>query len=404
MAGDSGRGTRRMLLGAVISAIGAYVYIVIGTRAFETAAFAPIALVWTILFLGATIFFLPLEQLMIREVSRGSAPRQVLKTHLGSIALGVVVPVIAGGVYTMINLEERFAGDSAFVWVVVSMLTLAAAYFLGRGSLAGFRRFTAYGNAVAADAIVRVAVGLIALYLLGTVVAYSIALVVTPLIIWAWRPFTSSREVASAPPAPEGFFGGLVVAQGASQIALASGPILVAVIGAGSVPVDEMNAIVSTLFVTFTLFRGPLTAAYNVTARILPALTEAHEQGELNELARWVRKTGWLGVASAPVLGVAAYLLGPTVVALFYGPGYDPSALMAAYAAAGVGLGIAVLVLTQILVARARTVELARAWLIALLVGGTYLLVRNGAPEIVVSEAFLLSHAVALAGTWRAAR
>jgi len=392
-----------MLIGAVISAIGAYVFIVIGTRAFEKGAFAPIALVWTILFLGATIFFLPLEQLMIREVSRGLAPRQVLRTHLGSISFGVVVPVIAGGVYTAVNLDERFAGDRIFVLVVMSMLAMAAAYFMGRGSLAGFRRFTAYGNAVAADAIVRVALGLIAIYLLGTVVAYSLALVLTPLIIWAWRPFEGSLEEADAPPAAEGFFGGLVVAQGASQIVLASGPILVAAIGANSVPTDEMNAIVSTLFVTFTLFRGPLTAAYNLTARILPALTQAHEQGESDELARWVRRTGWIGLASAPVLGAGAYVLGPKVVALLYGAGYDPPSLMAAYAAAGVGLGIAVLVLTQILVARARTVELAKAWLLALFVGGVYLLVREAAPEIVVSEAFVLSHAVALAGTWRAA-
>jgi hypothetical protein len=290
------------------------------------------------------------------------------------------------------------------VVVVVLMLTFAAAFFLGRGSLAGSRRFVAYGDAVSADAVIRVTLGLATVYLVGTVLAYSLALVLTPLIIWAWRPFAAAQQRGDTPAVSEGFFGGLIIAQGASQVALASGPILVAAIGAGTMGVNEMNAIVSTLFVTFTLFRGPLTAGYNLTARILPGLTEAHERGESAVVARWVRVTGWSGVAAAPVLGATAYVLGPRVVELFYGAGYDPPSAMAAYAAAGVGFGIAVLVLTQILVAQARTVELAKAWLAALAVGGLFLLTRRGAPEIVVSETFLLSHAVALAGTWRAAR
>ena len=393
-----------MLIGAGVSAIGAYVFLVNGTRAFDEVAFAPIALAWTILFLGATIFFLPLEQLMIREVSRGPSPRQVMRTHAGVIAAGVLVPVVVGGVYTAMNLEDRFDGNAWFIAVVMLMLALVGIYFVGRGSLAGQERFRAYGNAVMADAVVRVLLGLAALAVAMTVLSYAVALVLTPLIIWFWKPFSVETSSPHSGLPVENFFGGLVIAQGASQMVLAGGPIVVAALGAGSMADDELNAIVSTFFVTFTLIRGPLTATYNLTARILPALTETHESGGAPQLARWLQRAAVSGLVGAPVLGWFAYVFGPWAVAALYGVGYDPHPLMTAYAAAGIGLGIAVLVMTQILIAQARTVALAKAWVAALAVGGVYVLMRAGSPEMVVSEAFVVSHLVALIGVWWAGR
>lgn len=398
------RGTSRMLVGAVVSAVAAYVYIVIGTNVFDEVMFAPIALAWTILFLGATIFYLPLEQLMVREVSRGLTPRAVLREHRRSIAVAVGLPVLAFGLYTGVNLETRFAGHDAFVVIIPAMLLLSAAYFMGRGAMAGKRQFVAYGNAVMVEALVRVALGLVAVALWKTVPLYATALVLTPLIIWLWRPFRQTDQAEETLPSGSGFFGSLVVAQGASQAVLASGPLLVAALGARSMAGDELDAMVSIFFVTFTLFRGPVTAAYNLTARALPALTVAHEEGRSQVLATWMKRATLAGVVGAPLLGGIAYALGPWVVRSFYGATYDPQALIAAYAAAGIGLGVSILVISQILIAQERTPELARSWLLAVLVGAMYVLVRQGAADLVVAEAFAVSHAVALAGVWWAAR
>lgn len=398
------RGTTRMLIGAIVSAVCAYVFIVIGTNVFDEVSFAPIALAWTILFLGATIFYLPLEQLMVREVSRGFAPRAVIREHRRSITIAISIPVAFFGLYTGLNLETRFAGHGEFVVIIPVMLLGSAAYFMGRGALAGKRRFAAYGNAVIADALVRVGLGLLAVAIWRTVPSYAVALVFTPLIIWFWRPFRRGEEATETLPSGTGFFGSLVVAQGASQAVLASGPLLVAALGARTLAGDELDAMVSIFFVTFTLFRGPVTAAYNLTARVLPALTEAHEQGKSSVLATWMKRATFAGLLGAPVLGVLAYRLGPWVVRGFYGVSYDPQALVAAYAATGVGLGVAILVISQILIAQERTPELARSWVLAVVVGATYVLIRPGAADLVVAEAFVVSHAVALFGVWWAAR
>ncbi len=393
-----------MLVGAVISAISAYVFIVIGTNVFDEVTFAPIALAWTILFLGATIFYLPLEQLMVREVSRGMSPRSVLSAHRGSIFAAVTVPVVSFGLYTVTNLEERFAGEWTFVVVIPVMLLASAAYFLGRGALAGQRRFMAYGNAVIGDAVTRVALAAMAIVLWRTIPPYAMALVVSPLIIWFWKPFKGTGAETEVSPSGSGFFGSLVVAQGASQAVLASGPLLVAALGARSLSGDELDAMVSIFFVTFTLFRGPVTAAYNVTARVLPALTVAHEEGRWEVLATWMKRATLGGFLGAPILGVSAYFIGPTVVRVLYGSGYNPDGVIAAYAAAGIGLGVAILVISQILIAQERTPELAKSWLAAVLVGAIYLAVRSGDADVVVAEAFVVSHFFALTGVWWAAR
>ncbi len=151
-------------------------------------------------------------------------------------------------------------------------------------------------------------------------------------------------------------------------------------------------------FVTTTLFRGPMSASYNLLARILPGLTRRAAAGDhatINRLARRLAIVGALGAAS---VGTIAAVAGPPVVELLYGTEFRPSATLAALAAAGVIIGIIGLGTTQVLVGRGDTDRMAVTWLVALAAAALTIVVVGSDPAIRVAAGFLAGEAAALIG------
>ena len=74
-------GTTFMVAGGLIGAVGAYIFQAYGGRQLGTEAFAPVAQLWTVFFIIATVLLVPVEQYITREVAGG---RKVIPVRPGA--------------------------------------------------------------------------------------------------------------------------------------------------------------------------------------------------------------------------------------------------------------------------------------------------------------------------------
>lgn len=387
-------GTSTMVGGVVAAAIGAYVFQVMGGRVLGSVGFAPISIMWTAQYLGYTILFLPVEQLIIRHITLRGGGRGVLRSVAGpALAVSVVGAALAAA-FGFLARDSFFEGAAVYS-IILSLLFLSyALYAVGRGVLGGGRRFRAYGAAVAAEAVVRIAAAALALWWLRTAEALAWSMLAAPLAVLLVRPFR--RGGAAAPDATSqapvaSFLGWYLVATAASQAILAGGPIVVGALGA-------TPAALSVFFVTFTLFRGPISSSYHLLARVLPQFTEMAARGDQHALHVWAVRLGVAGLLLSAAGGAAGAALGPGVVALLFGDEFRPTALLAGLAAAGMLAGIVVLFVSQILIGRGATSLLALVWVSALLVAVIVVLAAPFEPVVRTGAAFVAGEAAALVG------
>ena len=387
-----------MLLGTGVTIVGSYVFLLVGGRALGEDAFAPVTVMWTLLFLGLTVFLIPVEQFIIRKLTLGGGQASAVRGSWKLIGFVVVGASLLAVVFAFAARGSLLDDDLAFVPVAALMFPFHALLVISRGFLAGRGRFVAYGAAVALDSTGK-AGGAIVVAIAGLgPVALVWALALSPILVLLVRPFRAvSSEEPVEPVAPvlprsdRRFMVGFLVATAASQTVLAAGPLVVGALGASS-------AAISVFFVTTTLFRGPMSASYNLLARILPGLTRRAAAGDHDVINRVVRNFAIAGVLGAGVAGAVAALAGPSLVALLYGSGFRPAATLAALAAAGVIVGIVGLGITQVLVGRGETDRMAVAWLGAVAAAAIAIVVVQSDPTIRVVAGFLTGEVVALVG------
>ena len=300
-----------MFVGTIASAVGAYLFQVIGGRALGAEAFAPVSVMWTVLFLGFTVFLLPIEQMVIRRLvlAEGSS-RPLAGAGVSIVAVLGGATAIAVGFAVFAN-ESLLGGDTGYIPLAGVMFLGYGVFAVGRGYLAGSHRYFEYGLVVALDAITKV-FGAVVVALAGWCpVALTWALVVSPLVVFAVRPFRAapptSRVREEGPNSDLRFIGGFLVATVASQTVLAAGPLVVGALGASSVAV-------SVFFVTMTLFRGPMSASYNLIARVLPAATRRASSGDDAVLNRWAWRILFGGLGIGAVAATVGAVLVPPVV------------------------------------------------------------------------------------------
>lgn len=381
------------MAGSLVAGIGAYIYQFLGGRSLGAEAFAPVSVLLTIHFLVFVVVLLPVEQLIIRRLTldRGASgvPPQVAALIGGSM-------VIAVG-YSWIGADTLLRGDVRFVGFVAATIVTHSIFVVGRGHLAGWRRFRTYGSTSAAASLVRLAVAAAVLAVRPTASGFAIGLILGPLVILLWRPLrpvaVAHEQLAPDEVARMGEHGlllGLVLASAVSQVLLLSGPLLVAALDGG-------EARVSIAFATFTLLRAPLTFGYNLLARVLPPFTEMAARGERRELRAWGRGLGIAAVLLASAGAFVGWVVGPSLVGFAFGSSFRPDGWVAAYVAAGVVLAGAGLFVGQILVARGEPMRLAAAWVAGLAGGALALVLVDGDPLLRAAVVFLAGEAVALA-------
>ncbi|OFW55174.1 MAG: hypothetical protein A2V75_04515 [Actinobacteria bacterium RBG_16_70_17] len=378
-------GTPYIVGGTIVASLGSYAFQMIGARALGAAAFDPVSALLTVHFLVFAVLLLPVEQFEIRRVTLGSTGGA--RAVAGVVAAGA----LGATAFTLLARDRYFGGD--MVYAAIGFVTVVgnAVMALGRGRLAGRRRFRAYGLVSGVVATVRVLLALAFLAVASTGRSVGWALAVAPLVVLAWMPFRRDPEgTARRSEAPGRFLTGFVLASAASQVLLLLAPLAVGIL-------TDQAGLMSVVFVTFQLFRLPIVMTQNLMARLLPPFTNLAAAGRDEDLRRWVRRFSAAALVLAPVAGGLAWWWGPALVRLLFGAEFEPSREVAALAAAGTVLAAVSLLAGQVLVARGRTMLLAGAWAagFAVAVAGLAPIVEEA--DARVSWAFVLGEAAALA-------
>ena len=157
-----------------------------------------------------------------------------------------------------------------------------------------------------------------------------------------------------------------------------------------------LDGTIDSIFVTFTLYRAPLTLIFSLQGRILPYLVGLAREANHGQLVRITTRVVLGGVALALAGAAVGWLVGPEVVGLLYGQEYAPSATVAMFAAGGVMAASAAQVASQVLVAEGRTSRLSWAWLGGLVVAIVVILLAGGEPDTRVAVAFAAGEVSAL--------
>ncbi|MDP3985033.1 MAG: hypothetical protein Q8Q52_08545 [Acidimicrobiia bacterium] len=372
-------GTARMIAGSLAGALGAYLFQVVGGRGLGTTGFAPIALLWTVFFIVATVVLVPLEQFVTREVGRGRRVLEADRWVLGGV-IGATAAALA--IFTAITNEALFAGNPIFVVQAFLVTALFGVMQVGKGILAGHRRFAAYGLVLALEGVFRLAAAVAFLSLASTAASLGWSMVAAPLCILVVRPWRHDRvddpDVAATPAV--GFLGSYVAGSAASQLLLAGAPLGVVALGG-----DE--ALRSVIFITFTLYRAPLTLIYNLQGRILSFLVRSDGNGV--DVRHMARRIATVGLGLSALAAVVGWLLGPAVVEVLFGAAFRPLPEVAAMVASGVIVASTTQIMGQALVASGSTGQLASAWVGGLFAGILAMMVVGGGPGFRVGAAFL---------------
>ena len=380
-------GTTFMVSGGLIGAIGAYLFQVYGARRLDPEAFAPISVLWTAFFILATILLVPVEQYVTREVASGrKALPGDLKPTLAMTAIGSLI----GAVFVFVTREDLFLGDSIYIVQIVLLMVGYALLFVAKGVLAGTRRFAGVGWVLIVETAVRLLAGVLLLQLVVDASSLGWAMVIGGFSVLAlawWRHDTGRSEAPAAPAGP--FLAGYVGGTSSSQVLLGGAPIAVAALGGSP-------ALVSIVFVTFTLYRAPLTLIFSLQGRILPYLVGLSRDANHHQLMRIARGVVIGGAGLAVAGGLVGWLVGPEVVGILYGEEYMPTALVSMLAAGGVMAAASAQIASQVLVAEGRTARLSWAWLGGLLVGVLVLILAGGLPDTRVATAFAAGEIAAL--------
>jgi O-antigen/teichoic acid export membrane protein len=376
-----------MLVATFVSAGSAFLYLVIVGRALGPTDFAPITVLWTVQYLVTTTVYAPIEQLTVRRLSRETPEATPWALYLW-VTVACTVGAVAFGIVT---LDRFFAGNGAFLLVLGPLVVGYAGFAIGRGYLAGQRRFKEYAYAISAESVLR-------LCLAGALVAagmgalgLSATMAVAPFVVWLWRPLRGWRHSEAGREPEKGAtaaLGAFVSATAASQTILAAGPLVVGALGGSA-------AAVSVLGQTFLLLRAPLAVAFNLTSRVLPPLTRFVETAQWARIRRLGMGMGIGGLAAAAAGFGAGYTVGPGLVAWLMGPEYRPTALLAALAAAGTVLATVAVFAQQILVAMRSTGRLAVAWMCGLAAAALVVVLGGVNPSLRVGWAFLVGESAA---------
>jgi O-antigen/teichoic acid export membrane protein len=377
-----------MVVGGLAGAVLAYAFTAVGTRVLGVEGFAPIAAIWTAFFIIASVLFVPLEQYVTRETSRG---RAIADDRRVILSVGVL-SVLAGVVFVYLGLDSPlFGGDPSYVAIMALLAVGYTVLFTAKGVLAGNRRFADVGWVLGLEGVIRLVAGLALLSLVVDASVLAWAMVAAPasaVLLRFWRHDRAELDVV--PVGAGRFLGAYIAGSSASQLLLAGAPLGVAALGGST-------TLFSVIFVTFTLYRAPLTLIYSLQSRILPYLVSMAGEGDHHGLRRIALRIVAAGVGLTLLGGLVGWLVGPQVVGLMFTEDAIPAQTVAMLAAAGVMAAATAQVGAQVLVARARTAALAAAWVVGLLVALSVMVLVAGTPDLRVAVGFAAGEVTAMA-------
>lgn len=350
--GFRARGTTFMVFGGLVGALGAYLFQLIGGRSLGTEGFAPVSILWTTFFILVSVLLVPVEQYVTREVASG---RKALPTDFRPAGVMAAIGVAIGSAFVALTLDDLFEGDWQYVAQIALLVIGYALLMVGKGVLAGSRRFAGVGWVLIVEAVARLAAGVLAIVVIGSAVSLGWAMVIGGFSVLALGWWRHDRGDQAEPSSARRFLTGYVAGTSSSQVLLAGAPLAVYALGGSS-------ELISVAFFTFTIFRAPLTLIFSLQGRILPFLVSLAGAERKADLARIARVIVLIVAPLAALGGLVGWLIGPDVMSLLLGEEFMPTAGMAAFAASGITAAAGAQVISQVLVAEGRTKRLAWAW------------------------------------------
>jgi O-antigen/teichoic acid export membrane protein len=364
-------GTIPVAAGLAVSGLTAYGFLAIASRALGPQKYAPLSVLWTLVFLAAPGLFLPLEQEVSRAISarrtRGVGGRAVVLRAAaagGAVAVLVCVAVAAARGPLVSTL---FDGDDMVLVGFVVAVVVYLLYFLARGVLSGNGAFGTYGVLLGVEGVVRVAccagLALAGVRLTGV---YGLDVGLPCLAGVAVAVIAGRGLLAPGPPARwaeiSHAVGFLVAGSLLGQFLVNVGPLAVKVLARSS-----ETAAPGTFLNGLLIARIPLFFFQAVQASLLPALAALAATGKLAEFRHRLLRL-LIGVALVGAASVAgSTLLGPYIVSHFFGSGFVLRHLDMALLATSSSIYMVALALVQAVIALSGHRLVPLGWLVGVL-------------------------------------
>ncbi|HVX21079.1 MAG TPA: hypothetical protein VHB02_07015 [Acidimicrobiales bacterium] len=393
-------GTLPVCIGLVVTGVTAYAYLILTARVLGPDKYAPLSVLWAIVFLTGPGVFLPLEQ----EVGRLYAQRRVEGLGAGSVArragfLGAgLAAVLLVGVWIGSGHIDRdlFDGQGmllvAFCCALIGYLLLSLAW----GILAGSGRFGSYAVAQGTDGAFRIVVcTFLAVAGIRSAGPYGLVMGLTPTLAALLAMSRNTDLLAPGPPAHwsdlSSALGWLLVGSIGAQALANSSIIAVKLLASPSQDAQAGNFLAGVV-----IARVPLFLFGAVQAALLPRLATLCRAGQARQfrsgMLRLLYLVGAIGVASVGV----AYAVGPWILQLLFGSRFALGRGDLALLAAGNAAYMLALAIVQALIAVGHHARSAVGWLVGLGVFAGVVLVGSSV-LFRVELAFFLGSVAALA-------
>jgi hypothetical protein len=390
-AGGVGRDATWLAGSALVSGLAAYGYILLGTREFGGAAFAPVSVLWSLWAISTALLSFPVQHWIVRSF-RVSGGEGEVRAHAGRLLATLSTASLALGVATWMLRDQLFGSEDPLYPILAGVVCFGTG-LLGftRGVLAGRDRFRALGGTVAGENLLRLAIGAITVGIGADVGAFAAAIALGPLVIvLVPRVMVLGRETSGGTGSVVRGKGGLLGSSLVAVVLLSAPPVLVA--GLGGAPIA-----ISSMFAALALFRVPYMLVTVLATRISRSLVELVVEGQERYLDRLLRILAISAPAGALLAAMLAGLGGESLVRAVFGGDLSLSDGATAAIGAGSVLAVGSLLVSLLLAARGQATTAAYGSLIGAGAGVATIALLSTAvvPRVLVS--FVAAEAVMFA-------
>jgi O-antigen/teichoic acid export membrane protein len=313
-------------IGLLLAGVCTYAFLAVAGHALNPLQYSAFASFWALLFVVAPGIFLPLEQELARAIAarraRGDGGGPVVR-RVVLIGGGFLLVLVAAALLGFGPIDSHLLGGDGVLMVALLLgLTAYCAEHIGRGTLSGNSRFRSYGILLGSEGVYRVAFcATLALAHVRTPGPYGLALVAGSFAavatavarergLLAPGSHSSNAEVTTA-------LGSLLLASLATQFMFNGGTLVVQLLAS---PSEQRAA--GTFLNGRVLAFVPLFLFQAVTAALLPRLSALHSRAALFDFQRTLLRLLMFVGALGGIAIVGAFVLGPTVLRLVFGPNF----------------------------------------------------------------------------------
>jgi O-antigen/teichoic acid export membrane protein len=345
-----------------------YCFLTLAGRILGPVDFAPVSTLWALVFIVGPGLFLPMQQELGRVLARvhtGQGGGLVLR-RTSRLAAGVAgAAVVAGLLASPWLTAELFAGRWSLLWCFEASVVAYAVSFLARGVFSGLGDFPSFGRLVAVESVSRFAVaGGLVLLGIRSPGAFGVAIALAPLLSTLILT-RLGRRMSLAPGIDVArrellrAFGWLLMASLLGQALANAAPIAVQLLA----PSHDGGA-AGRFLSALVIARVAIYLFQAAQATIVPNLAQLSAQGRVEDVSLALRRMVAICLGLAVVGTVGAYLLGPQVVRLLFGPGFEISSVTMAVLTAASTVYVLAAALSSAAIATGSHRLSAIAWLV----------------------------------------